>query len=64
MGEARPSVRVTTSVSAEIAEKLEAIAHAQKHSKSWVVARAVEKYLESSSSVSDKQNRARRGQSA
>jgi hypothetical protein len=49
MGRSRPakfSVRLTTSVSAELAQKLDSVARAQKVSKSWAIARALEAYVE------------------
>ena len=39
-------VRIHASVNADVAKKLVAIAHARKVSKSWAIARAVEKYVE------------------
>lgn len=38
-------VRITTSVAAEVAKKLAATARARKVSKSWLMARAIEAYV-------------------
>jgi hypothetical protein len=55
MEKTRPrTVRLTTSVSAKVAQKLEAIAHAQKVSKSWAMARALEAFVENPASAPKK----------
>jgi hypothetical protein len=42
----RPVVRLTTTVSAEAGQKLEEIARAQKCSVSWLMARAIDAFLD------------------
>jgi hypothetical protein len=42
----RPVVRLTTTLSAEAGERLETIARAQKCSVSWLMARAIDAFLD------------------
>ncbi len=57
--QSKTSVRITTSVAAEVAEKLETIARTRKVSKSWAIARAIEDYVARATGTDNKAGEAR-----